>query len=128
MYAISIFQVKSAYMILRRLETQVQHALQHSSSVALVGPRQVGKTTLALNISESIGSIYLDLENTLDLERVRDIQAFHAENRGKLIILDEVQRKPDIFAPLRGIIDVERRRGNKTRQFLFLGSASMNLL
>jgi len=93
-----------------------------------MGPRQVGKTTIALNISENIPSIYLDLENTLDLERVRDITAFHEENREKLIILDEVQRKPEMFASLRGIIDKERRKGNKAGQFLFLGSASIDLL
>jgi predicted AAA+ superfamily ATPase len=115
-------------MIKRRLETQVQQAIQRSPSVALMGPRQVGKTTIALNISEQISAIYLDLENSLDAAKVQDIAAFHAENRTKLIILDEVQRTPEIFAPLRGIIDKERRKGNKAGLFLFLGSASMELL
>jgi len=115
-------------MIQRRLENKIRESLQRSPSVALMGPRQVGKTTIALNISENIPSIYLDLENTLDLERVRDITAFHEENREKLIILDEVQRKPEMFASLRGIIDKERRKGNKAGQFLFLGSASIDLL
>ena len=93
-----------------------------------MGPRQVGKTTIALNISESTPSIYLDLESRLDLEKVRDIVVFHQDNRDKLIILDEVQRLPQVFAPLRGIIDKERRMGKKTGQFLFLGSASIDLL
>src|SRR6478609_1126328 len=115
-------------MINRRLEKTLREALAQSSSVALLGPRQVGKTTLALNISETIPSIYLDLESRLDLEKVRDIQAFHADNSGKLIILDEVQRLPEVFAHLRGIIDKERRKGNKAGQFLFLGSASIDLL
>ncbi|WP_217603734.1 ATP-binding protein [Chitinophaga sp. GbtcB8] len=115
-------------MIKRRLENKIRESLQRSPSVALMGPRQVGKTTIALNISENIPSIYLDLENMLDLERVRDITAFHEENREKLIILDEVQRKPEMFASLRGIIDKERRKGNKAGQFLFLGSASIDLL
>ena len=115
-------------MIQRRIESTLREALEHSSSVALLGPRQVGKTTLAFNLSETIPSIYLDLETRLDLEKVRDIQAFHAENSGKLIILDEVQRLPQVFAPLRGIIDKERRKGNKSGQFLFLGSASIDLL
>src|SRR5258705_521811 len=75
-----------------------------------MGPRQVGKTTIALNIAETTPSIYLDLESRLDLEKVRDIDAFHADNNDKLIILDEVQRLPEVFAPLRGIIDKERRR------------------
>jgi predicted AAA+ superfamily ATPase len=81
-----------------------------------------------LNIAETTPSIYVDLESRLDLEKVRDIDAFHADNNDKLIILDEVQRLPEVFAPLRGIIDKERRKGNKTRQFLFLGSASIDLL
>jgi len=115
-------------MIKRRIEKIVQDALQRSPSVALIGPRQVGKTTIALNLSESIPSLYLDLESRLDLEKVRDIAAFQQENSDKLIILDEVQRLPEIFAPLRGIIDKERRKGKKTGQFLFLGSASIDLL
>lgn len=123
-----IFNVKFAWMIKRRLEVKIQNALKRSPAVALMGPRQVGKTTIALDISESISSVYLDLENPLDLVKVQDIAVFHAENRDRLIILDEVQRKPDIFAPLRGIIDKERRKGNKAGQFLFLGSASIDLL
>jgi predicted AAA+ superfamily ATPase len=115
-------------MIKRRIEKIVQEALQRSPSVALMGPRQVGKTTIALNISESTPSIYLDLESRLDLEKVRDIVVFHQDNSDKLIILDEVQRLPQVFAPLRGIIDKERRMGKKTGQFLFLGSASIDLL
>ena len=115
-------------MIKRRIENSIKKALKRSPSVALIGPRQVGKTTIALNISESVPAIYLDLENRLDLQRARDITAFHAENSDKLIILDEVQRMPEVFAPLRGIIDKERRKGNKAGQFLFLGSASIDLL
>ena len=112
----------------RRLEAQMQEVIRRSPSVALMGPRQVGKTTIALNLSEQMPAIYLDLENNLDVAKVQDIAAFHAENRTRLIILDEVQRTPEIFAPLRGIIDKERRKGNKTGLFLFLGSASMELL
>jgi predicted AAA+ superfamily ATPase len=115
-------------MIKRRLEAKIQNALKRSPAVALMGPRQVGKTTIALDISESLPAVYLDLENPLDLVKVQDITTFHAENKDRLIIMDEVQRKPDIFAPLRGIIDKERRKGNKTGQFLFLGSASIDLL
>jgi uncharacterized protein len=115
-------------MIQRRLETKVKQALAENPAVALLGPRQVGKTTLALGLAESVPSVYLDLENRLDLQKVRDIESFYANNSDKLIILDEVQRLPEIFAPLRGIIDQERRKGNKTGRFLFLGSASMHLL
>jgi predicted AAA+ superfamily ATPase len=115
-------------MILRRVENKIHLALARSPAVALIGPRQIGKTTIALNISEAMPAVYLDLEDRSDLEKVRDITAFHAENREKLIIMDEVQRMPEVFAPLRGIIDRERRKGNKAGQFLFLGSASMDLL
>lgn len=115
-------------MIKRRIEKNVEDALGRSSAVALMGPRQVGKTTIALNISEKSTAVYLDLENNLDLQKVHDINAFHTENRDHLIIMDEVQRVPEIFASLRGIIDKERRRGNKYGQFLFLGSASIDLL
>ena len=115
-------------MIKRRLEEKITEALQRSPSVALLGPRQVGKTTLALNISGTMPSVYLDLENRLDILKVKDIEAFHADNSDKLIILDEIQRLPEVFISLRGIIDSERRKGNKAGQFLFLGSASIDLL
>lgn len=115
-------------MIKRRLEHKIRDRLQNSSSVALMGPRQVGKTTLAFNISKTVPSIYLDLENRTDLQKVQDIEAFHNANSDKLIILDEVQRLPEVFAPIRGLIDAQRRQGNKTGHFLFLGSASIELL
>src|ERR1700744_680777 len=116
------------HMIQRRHEPRIKEALSRSPSVALMGPRQVGKTTIALNIAETTPAIYLDLENRTDLQKVQDIESFHRENSDKLIILDEVQRLPEIFAALRGIIDGERRKGNKSGQFLFLGSASIDLL
>lgn len=115
-------------MIPRRLELAVLEALGRSPAVALLGPRQVGKTTIALNIAEKTAAVYLDLENRNDRQRAQDIEAFHIENREKLIILDEVQRLPELFASLRGIIDRERRHGNRNNQFLFLGSASLELL
>lgn len=115
-------------MITRRLESEVQQALRRSPSVALIGPRQVGKTTLALDLAEKLPALYLDLEDRLDLEKVKDIVAFHSANSDKLIVLDEVQRLPEIFSPLRSVIDRERRKGNKSGQFLFLGSASLDLL
>ena len=115
-------------MIKRRIEHKLIKALSRSSSVALLGPRQVGKTTLALSLGESTKAVYLDLENPQDLQKVGDIATFHKMNRDKLIILDEVQRLPEIFQQIRGIIDQERYRGNKTGIFLFLGSASIDLL
>ncbi len=115
-------------MIKRIIEEKLKRNLKRSASVALLGPRQVGKTTLALNIAQNTQSVYLDLENSLDLLKVKDIATFHDENSGKLIILDEVQRLPKIFQQLRGIIDKERRKGKKSGQFLFLGSASIDLI
>ncbi len=115
-------------MIQRRLENIVLSTLAETPSVALIGPRQVGKTTLAFEISKSIPSVYLDLESRSDIQKVEDIELFHRANRDKLIILDEVQRVPEIFNSIRGLIDSERRKGNKTGHFLFLGSASIDLL
>jgi len=115
-------------MIKRRIQAVLVKTLRRSSSIALLGPRQVGKTTIALNIAETTPSLYLDLESRLDLEKTRDIEALQAANSDKLIVMDEVQRLPEIFARLRGIIDKERRKGNKAGQFLFLGSASIDLL
>lgn len=106
-------------MLRRYLEQTILDRLQNVPAVALMGPRQVGKTTLALSISAHIPAVYLDLENKTDLRKVEDIAAFHRENSDKLIILDEVQRLPEVFAPIRGLIDSERRRGNKTGHFLF---------
>jgi predicted AAA+ superfamily ATPase len=106
-------------MIERRLEQKIRQTLKRSPSVALLGPRQVGKTTLAFRISETTPAVYLDLEDRLDLQKVRDIQLFHAENREKLIILDEIQRLPEIFTPLRSIIDKERRKGNRQGSSFF---------
>lgn len=115
-------------MIKRDLENRVKTALQTNSSVALTGPRQVGKTTLALHIAENIPSVYLDLENRLDFQKAQNIEDFYQAHKDKLIILDEVQRLPEIFAPIRGLIDQGRRDGRKNGQFLFLGSASIELL
>lgn len=115
-------------MIERDLQKKLEHRLESASSVALLGPRQVGKTTLAYEISKKIPSIYLDLENRLDAQKAAHIEDFYAANPRKLIILDEVQRVPDIFEPIRGIIDQQRRAGNRTGLFLFLGSASIDLL
>lgn len=127
-YAFITFYVIFTYMITRRLKTELQKKLASNSSVALIGPRQVGKTTLAIEVAKNIPSVYLDLESRMDLQKVQDIEAFQLANEGKLIILDEVQRLPEVFAPIRGIIDRQRRKGIRSAQFLFLGSASIELL
>lgn len=115
-------------MIARRLQDLVRDRLRHSPAVALLGPRQVGKTTLAFALQEGMPAVYLDLESRTDFRKAMAIEAFHQGNHGKLLILDEIQRLPDIFAPIRGLIDAERRKGNTSGLFLFLGSASIDLL
>ncbi|MEP6794475.1 MAG: ATP-binding protein [Saprospiraceae bacterium] len=115
-------------MIHRRLENQLISAINRSPSVVLIGPRQIGKTTLARQIAIDFPSIYIDLEKGTDRLKISDIHSFHEVNKDKLIILDEVQLAPEIFAELRGIIDEQRRAGHKNKQFLFLGSASLDLL
>jgi len=115
-------------MISRRLQTHLLNLLQNNAAVALMGPRQIGKTTLALEVSKTLDAVYRDLENPREQDQVKDIELFQQQYPDKLIILDEVQRTPEIFAPLRGIIDKRRRAGQRTGQFLFLGSASLELL
>ena len=112
----------------RQLTQQLSAALDRAPAVVLTGPRQVGKTTLALDVGEKYQAIYLDLERPADLAKVQDFEQFCKANIDRLIILDEVQRTPEIFAPLRGIIDARRREGKRTGQFLLLGSASLELL
>lgn len=115
-------------MIERHIKPRVLEALGYQAAVAIIGPRQVGKTTLALEIGEERGALYLDLENRTDRRKLSDPALFlrHYENR--LVILDEIHRVPGLFQDLRGVIDSGRRRGIRTGRFLILGSASMDLL
>jgi predicted AAA+ superfamily ATPase len=116
-------------MIPRRHLALVQELLGEHPAVALLGPRQVGKTTLALQIAEATaGSRYLDLESPADRARLAEPELYLAESAGRLVILDEVQRMPRLFEVLRGQIDRRRRAGHRTGQFLLLGSASRDLL
>lgn len=115
-------------MIERNLKEEVVELLEDNPAVALMGPRQVGKTTLALSLTENRDSVYLDLEDPLDIAKMEDFERFCEFNEDKLIILDEVQRLPEIFAPIRSIIDRRKRKGLVSGQFLFLGSASIELL
>jgi uncharacterized protein len=94
-----------------------------------LGPRQVGKTTLAQAIAaETDNALYLDLERTADRDRLADLDSFLAPLGGRLVVIDEVHRAPDLFAALRGQIDARRRAGQRFGQFLLLGSASLDLL
>lgn len=115
-------------MIARRALAVVESALQRQAAVALLGPRQVGKTTLALSIAEKTPSLYLDLESRADRAKLSDPALFLERHEGRLVILDEVHRVPELFQTLRGLIDKGRRRGHRTGRFLILGSASIDLL
>ena len=117
-------------MIKRSLQQELIKALQNMPVVALLGARQVGKTTLALSISSLIGkkTAYLDLELDSDLAKLTDTEAYLRRFENKLLIIDEVQRQPDLFRLLRGLVDARKRAGEKTAQFLLLGSASRDLI
>jgi uncharacterized protein len=115
-------------MIKREYLSIVSDRLQNFSAVGLLGPRQIGKTTLAFAIAQDRATLYLDLENPQDLAKLDDPVSYLELHKDKLIILDEIQRKPDLFVVLRGLIDKRRREGNKFGQFLILGSASLDLL
>ena len=115
-------------MINRRLKPQLISLLDDYPAVALLGPRQVGKTTLAHEVAKNIDSIYLDLESPADRAKLSEPELYLADHENKLVILDEIQRVPELFQCLRGLIDSGRRKGIKSRRFLLLGSASMELL
>jgi len=104
---------------------EIQQLLSWSPAVALLGARQIGKTTLAKQVAHSFpDAIYLDLETPQARARLLNPELFFQANRQRLIVLDEVQHMPEIFSVLRGEIDQDRRNG----RFLILGSASFQLL
>ncbi len=115
-------------MIPRHSHKIVKSRLEQFPAVALLGPRQVGKTTLALEIAEQRPSIYLDLENPADRQKLADAELYLSSHADKLVILDEVQRMPELFQLLRGLIDQGRRNNIRSGRFLLLGSASIDLL
>ena len=109
----------------RTCSATILKRLQTNPAVALLGARQVGKTTIAGMIRQHFPkTIYLDLERPADLNKLSDPEAFFKQFGDHLICLDEIQRVPDIFPVLRGVID----RGQRNSQFLILGSASRDLL
>ncbi len=126
-----------ASMIPRSLQARVEDRLRLFPAVALLGPRQVGKTTLARRIAETdFGGgnggrrkgLYLDLESPVDQEKLADPVGYLGRHRGRLVVLDEIHRTPRLFEALRGLIDERIRGGEAAGQFLLLGSASMDLL
>lgn len=117
-------------MILRQAESDLRAALARSPAVVLLGPRQVGKTTLAQRVARDWpgGAVYLDLERPADRLRLEDADTYLRAQAGKLVVLDEIHRLPGLFEVLRGLIDDRRAQGLRTGQFLLLGSAALDLM
>jgi uncharacterized protein len=125
-------QLHYCKMIRRLLSAQLHQHLATFPAVALLGPRQVGKTTLAKALTKQTTDAppaeYLDLENPLDAEKLSDALGFLQSKQDRLVIIDEVQRAPGLFQILRGLIDTRIEAGRGAGQFLLLGSASIDLL
>lgn len=117
-------------MIVRESKAEITRLLKEFPAVGVLGPRQVGKTTLAKEIAGSFDPdpIYLDLERPSDRAKLNEPEEYFELHKGRLIILDEIQRVPELFQVLRGVIDRRRHQGDRTGQFLILGSASLDLL
>lgn len=119
-----------AMMKNRFIQQELIKSLENSPAVALLGCRQVGKTTLAFEIGKHVVKpvIYLDLESEQDRAKLSQPELYLKQHQDKLVILDEVHRAPNLFPVLRGLIDSARRNGQKTGLYLLLGSASLDLL
>lgn len=115
-------------MIERAISPVLSQALDETPAVCLLGPRQTGKTTLALAIREKRSAIYLDLESERDRSKLQDAELYLEGHLDRLVILDEVHRAPGLFPVLRGLIDRARRTGPTYGRYLLLGSASLDLL
>lgn len=118
-------------MISRRLRPFIEDRLKHMPGVVLLGPRQVGKTTLARAIASrraKSASLYLDLERPVDQRRLQDADTFLRAQEGKLVVIDEIHRAPSLFEILRGIIDERRATGKRSGHYLLLGSAAIELM
>ncbi|MCE7057416.1 ATP-binding protein [Algoriphagus sp. AGSA1] len=118
-------------MITRTLESKLIESLRNMPVVVILGPRQVGKTTLALDLAKTtLGKPihYLDLELTSDLAKLDDAEGYLRRFENQLLVIDEVQRKPELFPVIRALVDLRRRNGERAGHFLLLGSASRDLL
>jgi predicted AAA+ superfamily ATPase len=117
-------------MLARRILPVLQQRLCEFPVVALLGPRQAGKTTLAKTCAAAAATEteYLDLERPSDSRKLADAERFLGRRSRKLVVLDEVQRQPDLFRVLRGLVDERIAAGERAGHFLVLGSASKDLL
>ena len=115
-------------MTKRSLHAIILNRLSQFPAVVLLGPRHVGKTTLAKSIGQEFNSIYLDLQDPKDRRKLTDPGKYLENHIDQLVILDEVHREPGLFHVLRGLIDQGRQKGIRTGRFLVIGSASHSLL
>jgi predicted AAA+ superfamily ATPase len=115
-------------MIKRELFDLLNQRLGQFPAVTLLGPRQVGKTTLSDAVALGRDSVYLDLESPVDAAKLAEPELYLSAYEDKLVILDEVQRMPQLFQILRGMIDRGKKKGFNAGRFLLLGSASLDLL
>lgn len=114
----------------RSIEDTVRARLATAPAVVLLGPRQVGKTTLARKVAADSpgGSLYLDMERPADRRKLDDADAYLRAQQGKLVVIDEIHRVPHLFEVLRGIVDDWRAAGLRSGHFLLLGSAALDLM
>lgn len=108
----------------RFYQQQLLKSLERSPSVAVLGPRQCGKSTLVKHIIENKNAIYLDLQLPSERNKLNEPEIFFSNFRNQLVCLDEIQTQPELFSILRSEIDKDRRAG----RFIFLGSASRDLI
>jgi predicted AAA+ superfamily ATPase len=106
-------------MLKRRLQTDLERLLENYPAVALLGPRQSGKTTLAHATAKTRPAVYLDLQSSADQAKLQNAELYLGGHQDKLIILDEVQCAPGLFQNLRGLIDQGRRKGSRNGQFYY---------
>jgi hypothetical protein len=112
----------------RRILPEIEQRLAEVPTVVLLGPRQVGKTTLARTLAEQRAALYLDLESEQDRAKLAEPELYLADHLDRLVVLDEVHRAPGLFPVLRGLIDRARRGGRRSGLYLLLGSAALELL
>ncbi len=117
-------------VLTRAIKPRLEERLRHFPAVALLGPRQVGKTTLALSLfgTKDYPPVYLDLELPSDRAKLADAELYLEQYKDRLVVLDEIQRVPGIFQTLRSLIDQRRRGVRRNGHFLLLGSASIDLM
>lgn len=118
-------------MIQRLLEDKLIQGLKSMPVVVILGPRQAGKTTLALELAKSALDKpihYLDLELDSDLAKLDDAEGYLRRYENQLLVIDEVQRRAELFQTIRGLVDIRKRSGERSGHFLLLGSASRDLL